>query len=228
MASATTSRPVTVREAKRRGPGRPPAQAQVADMRQAIIEAAIRCFAARGYASTTNREIAATAGVTSSLLYHYFDAKAAVFRAALVDVNQRLLEVYRASCLEAPDAPSMLQLSLGLKRATELARQRPDIMRFAGHAEAEIQRHPELRIGQEDGAEAFPRLFRELLERARQRGELAASINIDAGVRVLSSCLTRLAGLHGEASTHDEFAQNMLAFEHMLRGDLMRVPPRWR
>lgn len=222
MSPAAPARPNASR--KRRGPGRPTAQAQVADMRQAIVDAAIRCFAARGFTSTTNRDIAAAAGVTSSLLYHYFDDKAAVFRAALVDVNNRLFEVYRASCDDAPDAPSMQQLSLGLKRVTELARLRPDIIRFAGHAEAEIQRHPELTITKAEGAEAFALLFRELLERARARGELAASIDIDAGVRVLSSCLTRLASLHGEAASHDEFAQNMLAFEHMLRGDMMRLP----
>ena len=212
------------RKPKRRGPGPPPAEAQVADMRGAIIDAAVACFAARGYALTTNREIAERAGVTSSLLYHYFDSKAAVFRSALADVNQRLFSIYRAACIEAPDAPSMQQLSLGLARATELALQRPEIMRFAGYAEAEIQRHPELMIGHDEGAEAFPKLFRELLQRARKRGELAASIDIDAGVRVLSACFTRLAGLHGEAASHADFAQNLLAFQHMLRGDLMRVP----
>jgi len=194
-------------------------------MRQTIIDAAVACFALRGYAPTTNREIAERAGVTSSLLYHYFDSKAALFRAAVVSVNQRLLDVYRASVVDAPDAPSMQQLGIGLERAIDLARQRPEIMRFAGLAQGEIQRHPELTIGRAEGAEAFPMLFRELLERARERDELDASIDIDAGVRVLSACFTRLAGMHAESSSHDEFAQNMRTFERMLQGDLMRVPP---
>ncbi|EPZ14703.1 hypothetical protein M622_04435 [Thauera terpenica 58Eu] len=194
-------------------------------MRQAIVDAAIHCFAARGYATTTNREIAAFAGVTSSLLYHYFDDKAALFRAAVMDVNLKLLDLYRASALEAPDAPSMQQLSLGVERAIEFAGQRPEVMRFAGLAVGEILRHPELRISRDEGSEAFPMLFRELLERAHRRGELDPDVDIDAGVRVLSACMTRLAGMHGEVASHEEFARSMRTFERMLRGGLMRVPP---
>lgn len=225
MATAPSSRPTAPRERKRRGPGRPPAATQTVDMRQTIVDAAIRCFAARGYATTTNREIASSAGVTSSLLYHYFDDKAALFRAAVADVNQRLLELYKASADEAPDAPSMLQLSQGVERAIELSRQRPEVMRFAGLAEGEILRHPELLISRDEGSEAFPMLFRELLERARRRGELDPSVDIGAGVRVLSACMTRLAGMHAEAATHEEFAGYMRTFEGMLQGRLMRAAP---
>lgn len=212
------------RSRRPRGPGRPPAGAMAGDMRQTIIDAAIACFALRGYAPTTNREIAERAGVTSSLLYHYFDSKAALFRAAVVSVNQRLLDVYRATVVDTPEAPSMRQLAIGIERAIELARQRPEVMRFAGLAEGEIQRHPELKIGRAEGADAFRTLFRDLLERARERGELDPSIDIAAGVRVLSACFTRLAAMHAESSSHDEFAQNMRTFERMLQGDLMRLP----
>lgn len=218
-------KPPPARQARRpRGPGRPPGGAVPGDMRQVIIDAAVACFAQRGYAPTTNREIAERAGVTSSLQYHYFDSKAALFRAAVVSVNQLLLDVYRASVVDAPRAPSMEQLALGLERAIELARRRPEVMRFAGLAGGEIERHPELRIDRAEGREAFPMLFRELLERARERGELGADIDIDAGVRVLSACFTRLAGMHAESASHEEFAQNMRTFERMLRGELMRPP----
>jgi len=206
----------------RRGRGRPPSGQGNGDTRQAIVDAAIVCFAARGYALTTNRDIAARAGVTSNLLYHYFGSKAAVFRAALVSVNQRLLDLYHASAVNAREAPSARLLGLGLERVIELSQQRPEIMRFAGMAEGEVQRYPELLIGPHEGSKAFEMLFRSLLLRARERGELGPGIDIDSGVRVLSVCFRRLASMHGEAASHEQFARDLRTFEALLQGELMR------
>ncbi|MCU1677586.1 MAG: putative TetR-family transcriptional regulator [Frankiales bacterium] len=54
-----------------------------ADTREAILAAARMMFAADGYAGTSLRAIARTAGVDAALVHHYFDDKAAVFAAAL-------------------------------------------------------------------------------------------------------------------------------------------------
>ncbi|MBP6105046.1 MAG: TetR family transcriptional regulator [Steroidobacteraceae bacterium] len=210
------------RPRRARGPGRPPSSKDAGDTRQAIVEAAIACFAERGYALTTNRDIATHAGVTSNLLYHYFGSKAAVFRAAVVSVNQRLLDLYHESAVNAREAPSARLLVMGLERVIELTRQRPEIMRFAGMAESEIQRYPELAIGPHEGSEAFAMLFRSLLVRARQRGELGPGIDVDSGVRVLSACFRRLAAMHGESASHAQFARDLRTFEAMLQGELMR------
>ena len=217
----SAKRSVRARPRRGRGPGRPRSGQGAGDTRQAIVDAAIACFAARGYALTTNRDIAARAGVTSNLLYHYFGSKAAVFRAALVNVNQRLLDLYHASAVNARNAPSARLLALGLERVIELARQRPEIMRFAGMAEGEIQRYPELAIGPHEGSEAFAMLFRALLVRAHERGELGPGIDVDSGVRVLTACFRRLASMHGEATTHEQFARDLRTFEAMLQGELM-------
>ena len=211
-----------------RGPGRPRSGQGAGDTRQSIIDAAIACFAARGYALTTNRDIAARAGVTSNLLYHYFGSKAAVFRAALVSVNQRLLDLYHASAVDAREAPSARLLAMGLERVIELAHERPEIMRLAGLAEAEIQRCPELAIGPHEGSEAFAMLFRSLLRRARERGELGPGIEVESGVRVLGACFRRLASMHGEAANHEQFACDLRTFEAMLQGELMQSAKRSR
>jgi len=145
-----------------------------------------------------------------------------VFRAAVVHVNQRLLDLYQASAVNARDAPSARLLGLGLERVIELNHVRPEIMRFAGMAEGEIQRYPELVIGPHEGSEAFAMLFRSLLQRARERGELGPGIDLDSGVRVLSACFQRLAGMHGEAASEAQFAQDLRTFEAMLQGELMR------
>jgi AcrR family transcriptional regulator len=73
------------------------------DTRRAILEAARRAFAARGYRATTFRSIAEIAGVDPALLTHYFGSKEGLFAAAL----------------EFPVRPSELFAGLETKTAAE-------------------------------------------------------------------------------------------------------------
>jgi AcrR family transcriptional regulator len=67
---------------RRHAPGRQPAA--VADRtREQILEAALGTFAARGFAATSLRDIAAGAGTTHGLIRHYFGVKEDVWRAAV-------------------------------------------------------------------------------------------------------------------------------------------------
>ncbi len=52
-------------------------------VRQEILEAALECFAARGYAATSVDEIAEAAGRSIGALYHYFDSKRGMFLALM-------------------------------------------------------------------------------------------------------------------------------------------------
>lgn len=54
----------------RRGRGRPGADAP--DLRPRLLDAALACYAARGIAATSLRDIARHAGVTAALLHYYF------------------------------------------------------------------------------------------------------------------------------------------------------------
>ncbi len=53
------------------------------DTREAILEAALRGFGARGYEATSLRSIAEDVGVDPALLIHYFGTKENLFTAAL-------------------------------------------------------------------------------------------------------------------------------------------------
>jgi AcrR family transcriptional regulator len=55
----------------------------VEDRREQIMDAALRVFAQKGFTRATNREIAHEAGVTSGLIYHYFDSKDALLKAII-------------------------------------------------------------------------------------------------------------------------------------------------
>lgn len=58
--------------------------------RDAILDAGIRCFAAKGFAATTIKDLAAEAQVNSALLYYYFADKQTLYRETLRHVAERL------------------------------------------------------------------------------------------------------------------------------------------
>ncbi len=55
-----------------------------------ILAAAETCFSSRGYAATSMREIAASAGVSKSLLHYHFESKDRLFLETLVRIYNRL------------------------------------------------------------------------------------------------------------------------------------------
>ena len=66
--------------------------------REAIRTAAIKLFAAEGFAAASTREICAQAGVTKPVLYYHFGSKEQLFHGLMLDAhNEFLKEVMRAS-----------------------------------------------------------------------------------------------------------------------------------
>lgn len=58
--------------------------------RDVILDAAIRCFAEKGYAATTIKDLASEAQVNSALLYYYFADKQTLYRETLRHIAERL------------------------------------------------------------------------------------------------------------------------------------------
>lgn len=63
--------------------------------REQLLEAALDLFARRDFATVTNKEISAAAGMNSGLIYYYFESKEDLFRSALEFAVGRLLDEYR-------------------------------------------------------------------------------------------------------------------------------------
>ena len=66
--------------------------------REAVLAAAVRCFAAQGLAGAGMREIARAAGLTEGTLYHYFPSKDAL-----------IAEAFRWSAFQASDVRRAMQ-----------------------------------------------------------------------------------------------------------------------
>jgi len=67
--------------------------------RQRLLEAAVRIFAAKGYAATTVRDILRAAGVTAPVLYYHFGNKEGLFL-ALLKAGRERLEAAQTAALE--------------------------------------------------------------------------------------------------------------------------------
>lgn len=76
--------------------------------RRALIAAARRLFAEKGYAGTGTPEIVAAAGVTRGALYHHFADKEALF-AAVVEEEHLLMAMTINSAGESEDDPGPIK-----------------------------------------------------------------------------------------------------------------------
>ncbi|QKJ18366.1 TetR/AcrR family transcriptional regulator [Microbacterium hominis] len=89
--------------ARRRGPYR-----KSATTRQAILDAAMDVFAARGYAGGSLREIAGRIGIDQSSILHHFPTKQALLRAVMEERDRRdddvLAEARPATIADVPEA----------------------------------------------------------------------------------------------------------------------------
>jgi len=81
--------------------------------RTKILSAALRLFVARGFAATRIVDIAAQAGVSSGLLYHYFGGKDDLLAALLAESLPKMDAAARG--LEALEAPVADKIRLALR-----------------------------------------------------------------------------------------------------------------
>jgi AcrR family transcriptional regulator len=110
----------------------------------AIVDAARREFAAHGYAGTSNRSIAAAAGLTHTAIYNHFDSKAGLFTAVFTQAQDLLvaeLERAEAAHQTGPVLPGAL-----IEAIDALQRLDPTYVDFMASMYVEVRRHPELQV----------------------------------------------------------------------------------
>src|SRR5829696_3431107 len=95
----------------------------VEDRREQILDAALRAFARKGFARTTNKDIAREAGITPGLIYHYFANKEALFR-AIID-SRSPLQLVRTPPPQLLDQPPALALRSFIRQLLAIAEGEP-------------------------------------------------------------------------------------------------------
>lgn len=119
-----------------------PANTSSDDTVAVMLSAARRRFAAHGYAATTNRSVAASAGLSHTAIYNHFGSKAELFTAVFVDVQDLLIAELDRSMMAAPAEPPFphaLLDAIESLRATD-----PSYVEFLASMYVEVRRHPEL------------------------------------------------------------------------------------
>lgn len=80
-----------------------------ADRRAALLDAAARLFAERGFARVSLEDLGAAAGVSGPAIYRHFAGKQAVLAAILLDASQGLLAGARAVVANTKDAATAVR-----------------------------------------------------------------------------------------------------------------------
>lgn len=80
-----------------------------ADRRAALLDAAARLFAERGFERVSLEDLGSAAGVSGPAVYRHFPGKQAVLAAILLDASQGLLAGARAVVAGAADAATALR-----------------------------------------------------------------------------------------------------------------------
>ncbi|MDD9932500.1 MAG: TetR/AcrR family transcriptional regulator [Myxococcales bacterium] len=107
------------------------------DMRVAILEAAARLFADRGYSATSVRQVVEAAGCTKPTLYYYFRNKERLFLEVIETSMQRLDELVSAQLRTRGTVRE--RLARGLGAYLDHVQANPTVLRLLMTAE----RHPE-------------------------------------------------------------------------------------
>ena len=103
--------------------------------RQALLEVAIRRFAAEGYQRTSVSDVARDVGLTPAAVYAYFPGKEALFLAA-VDADAEGLVAVALQALEHPVSDDLGETIVDLtSRVALAARDHPLVARVLRHAE---------------------------------------------------------------------------------------------
>lgn len=92
----------------RRAVGRPRGSDSEA-RRRALISAAVRVFATRGFDAATLSDVASLAGITRPAVQHYFSGKTALYQAAL----DRAYELVLAPLADSPPGVRVVEALLG-------------------------------------------------------------------------------------------------------------------
>jgi TetR/AcrR family transcriptional regulator, repressor for uid operon len=134
----------------------------IPDRRSQILEAALICFAKRGFHQTSMHDISAEAGISVGLIYRYFENKEAVISAMADRHKKEISEVLQ----RAKQAPTLLE-SLEILFTAHCCEDAPQVVSaFVVDLYAEASRNPRVADLVRDVLETAMAGVTELISRA--------------------------------------------------------------
>lgn len=128
-----------------------------------MINAALKIFAAEGYAHASTDDIVKEAGISKGLLFHYFISKLGLY-GFIYDYSVRYIMLELSTCV-SPQETDYFELFLQIKHShLQAMKNYPCIMRF-------LNKSREEKIGEalretQDKREILPAKYEEIMERA--------------------------------------------------------------
>ena len=159
-----------------------------------LLDAALRIFAARGYANTRLEDIAAAVGVTKGTIYHYFETKEDLLRQAIEHNHQRVfLPLERG--IRDRKGPMSATIRLFLRRAFggAMDETRQSVLTLLVQGVARDVPHVYQRWLEAGPARAW-QLLAELIEEGKTSGEFRNDVDSEVAARVtISGLILQLA-----------------------------------
>ncbi len=163
---------------------------------QALLDAAFRTFAERGYRATRLEEVAEAAGLTKGAIYYHFDGKEDLLRRALQDRHRTIFDGLEAA-LARERAPAAARIRFLMRKVWQhwMEPGWGHVVRLMV-GEVSVELPPLFHTWAQEGPVRGWGLLRELIESGVRSGEFRSDVDPDVAARVFFSGLMLQASLH--------------------------------
>lgn len=194
----------------------PRPDAQRGDRREAILLAAERCFTRYGFHRTTMQLVAREAGMSPGNIYRYFPSKNAIVEGLVErdrdESRRRFARIDRSRPFWEQFGQLGREYFIGDSQSKAV---------LCLEIWAEAARNPEIdAINRPFEAEVVTQLV-ELIDTARERGEIAADVDANAAAQIIMTLTSGLyvrAGLRRDGNGEDQFTWALQAVYGLLSG----------
>jgi TetR/AcrR family transcriptional regulator, repressor for uid operon len=179
-------------------------------------------FSERGYDAATFQAIAVRADLTRPAINHYFSSKRVLYWEVVRATNNALVaaSIERAKC--EPTLIRQVSAFIEAARAADSGNRTEAALLIT--VTVESHRHPDLRRAESDSIQASREFLSWAVNRAIERGELAADTDAPALTELLIAVLTGVCFYSGFVGSRQELDTVIAQLQQLLAAGLTRPP----
>jgi TetR/AcrR family transcriptional regulator, transcriptional repressor of aconitase len=152
--------------------------------RRQIIEAALTCFARRGFHKTTMQDVVKQSGLSPGSIYCHFVGKQDIIVAVVEERHRRERALLQRAFEKQSFAEAVDQLAVDFIAALRAPEERA-WRRLTVQLWAESLHNSRLAVAVRDGVESPKRILARMVQRAQAQGELPRTLDAEAMARLL-------------------------------------------